>query len=210
MPTEFNLSQLIADARTYEGVINTINDLALFTPKNLTITDPFGTGEAATFAEVQYYRNILERENERRRQLSEEQNPQTREGYFLQQEDIDTREIDIQNIPSIADLKRRAGTWSENKVMDYANRYLDNYLSALNNLEEVLLNSYYWNDTVGQRFDYIRSVISQLYYNDKAITYAVRNVPDASIQLITGVISGELDFNAIYEAWIDIEDMFIT
>lgn len=211
LPNEFVASDLISGAVSSESITNKIEDLSLFVSENLAPTAINESGEAGTIAERDYYRRILARENRRRAKNRELNNPTNQEGYFRQQMDYDTQEIDIDNIKTMEDLHKRAEAWDDPARVQRANMYLVNYESSLGLFESVLINNGYYNSTVQERFDYIRDVISRLYFNEEAITFAANRMPDLSIHVISppGEVAGFVDFDAIYESWIDMEDMFL-
>lgn len=209
LPQEFSAKDLVQNVTSSESIENKINDLALFTPENLIPTAINDYGEAGTFAEYQYYRNILERENERRAQARAENDPRTQQGFFRQQADYDSESIDIDSIASMDMLRKRASVWDDPARIYRANLYLVNYEKALDMFAGVLINNGYWNDVIEERVEYIRDIISRLYFNEKAISYASSRMPNIDIALLYGGGQGEVDFASIYDAWCDIEDMYL-
>lgn len=209
LPQEFSARDLVQNATSSESIENKINDLALFTPENLIPTAVNDDGEAGTVAEYQYYRNILERENERRAQIRAENDPRTNKGFFRQQSDYDSEDINIDAISSMDTLRKRAETWDDPARIYRANMYLTNYEKALDMFAGVLINNGYWNDVIEERIEYIRDVIGRLYFNEKAITFASTRMPNIDISLLYGGGNGDFDFASIYDAWCDIEDMYL-
>lgn len=208
-PGEFSLKDIQSDLVNKVSVQNKIKDLGLFTAENLIPVSINETGEAGILAEKLYYEAIIERENERRKKVREESDPRTNKGFFLQQADVDTREIDISQIQDMEALKKRAVTWDDPARVYRSNLYLTNYLQALAQFETVLITGGIYNDTVGMRLDYIREVINKLYFNEEAIAYLSKYMPNIDIALISGGPTGDVDFSAIYDAWTEIEDMFL-
>lgn len=209
LPQEFSVKDLIQNIVSSQSIANKVQDLALFVPENLVPTVINDSGEAGTVAEYQYYRNILERENERRLQQQAENDPRTQKGYFRQQSDYDSEQIDIDEIYGMENLRKRAQTWDDPARVYRANLYLTNYEKALDMFAGVLINNGYWNDVIEERVEYIRDVINRLYFNEKAISYASSRMPNIDISLLYANGSGDVDFFSIYDAWCDIEDMFL-
>lgn len=209
LPDEFSKHDILSQLTGESSVTYKLQDLQLFKPENLVPVAVNEAGEAGTVAEVTYYRNILERENKRRETLRKEIDPQTMEGFFLMQGDAERREIPIEKITSVSDLRRRAETWDDPARLYRANLFLANYEKSLTNFETILRTGFYMNDTIQERFDYIRNVIAQLYNNEEAIQYISSRMPGIDIGLISGALYGDINFDEIYNAWIDVEDMFL-
>lgn len=209
LPDKFSLHDVATQVSDLQTLKNKIKDVSVFIPDNLIPQAINEAGEAGTVAEVEYYKRILERENKRREQLREQNNPANNQGFFLMQSDAEKREIPIDNISSLSELKRRAETWDDPARIYRANLFLANYEKSLDRFETILRTGFYMNDTIEERFDYIRNVIAQLYNNEKAITYISSRMPNIDIGLISGALYGDVDFDEVYNAWIDAEEMFL-
>lgn len=208
-PDEFSTHDVISSVIDSESIEHKISDLSVFTPENLVVVAVNDAGEAGTTAEVEYYKRILERENRRRQQKREEVTSEDFQGFFLTQSEADRKNIPIESITSISDLKRRAETWDDPARIYRANLFLANYEKSLSNFEAILRTGFYMNDTIQERFDYIREVIAQLYNNEKAINYISSRMPNIDISLISGALYGEVNFDEVYNAWTEAEEMFL-
>lgn len=211
LPKEFKIDDIMTEGATEDYINRKIDDLGLFTPENLIPTAINNDGEAGTIAEYNYYKNILDRENKRREEVRKENDPRTNEGFFRQQADYDTQPINIDNIRDIESLRKRAETWDDPARLYRANMFLSNYEKALGTFESSLIKVGMYNSTIEDRIDFIREVIGNLYFNEKAITYASTRVPNINISIISPPpgIGGNVDFKAIYEAWIYIQEEFL-
>lgn len=216
MPPEFSYKELVFNIVNAETVNNRINDLGLFTPDKLLPTAINKLGEAGTEAESTYYRRILERENQRRLSNQSKNDPRkNKNGYFLQQDDYDSQPIDIDAIKDFETLKQRAITWDDPARIYRANLFLDNYLNSLETFESILVTNGQFSDEEQEKFDKIREIIGKLYFNEEAITYLTKNMPQLSITVISppkdksgNVIGGSLvldDLDPIYLDWIQIK-----
>lgn len=209
LPDEFSLHDVASQVTNLQGIKNKISDVSVFTPENLIPQAVNSSGETGTIAEVEYYKRILERENKRREQLREETAPGKVEGFFLMQGDAERKEIPVNDITSLSELKRRAETWDDPARLYRANLFLANYEKSLDRFETILRTGFYMNDTIEERFEYIRNVIAQLYNNEKAISYISSRMPNIDIGLISGALYGDVNFDEVYNAWIDAEEMFL-
>lgn len=205
MPEEFSLSSLVNGIVNSNTLLTRLSDLTLFTLENLQPIAINEYGEAGTYAQSQYYKNILERENKRRAQR-EAENPTTQKGYFRIQSDVDNTPIDIASIPSMEMLARRAETWDDPARITRANLFLANYEKALDNFEAALIVSGYYNDIVGDKIERIRDIISKFYNDEQAITFASTRTPGIDISLI--YLTGEVNFAEIAEAWDYIDSVY--
>lgn len=201
LPEELNADTIIKSVVNEKSIQNLLKDLSLYKPKNLIPTAINETGEAGTIAERDHMRNILERENKRRRDRQEENRNLEDGGYFKQQSDYDSKEIDIDAIKTLDSLRKRGITWDDPARVFRANLFLDNYKTSLETFETLLLENHYWNSTIGKRIDYIREVIDGLYFNEIAITYLSTRVPDIDISLLYAGGTGDVDFSSIYKEW---------
>lgn len=209
LPDKFSPREIMSNMVDAGSVATKINDLSLFTPDNLIPIAVNDEGLAGTYAEYHYYRNVLERENERRQHKREQNDPTTQSGFFLQQNNYESRDIDIDNIASIDELKQRAITWDDPARVYRANLFLSNYEKSLDMFAAALINSGYWNDVVEERVEYIRNIIARLYFNEEAISYLSMRVPNIDISLLYAGANGDVDFDSIYNAWTYIEDEWL-
>lgn len=209
LPDKFSLHDVATQVSNLQSLKNKIKDVSVFIPENLIPQAINKAGEAGTVAEVEYYKTILERENKRREQLREQNDPTNKQGFFLMQADAERRQIPIDNISSLSELKRRAETWDDPARIYRANLFLANYEKALDKFETILRTGFYMNNTIEERLEYIRNVIAQLYNNEKAITYISTRMPNIDIGLISGVLYGDVNFDEVYNAWIEAEEMFL-
>lgn len=202
IPEEFSLPDIYRTMTGPTSVKNTINDLKLYTPKNLQPIAINDAGEAGTRAEYQRAKNIIERENERREAMREMQQPgKTESGYFVVQEEYNTRPVNMDMIPDLPSLRNRAEYYSDyNRVMR-ANFFLTKYTETLDDFQGALITGGMYNNRVGQRLDAIRDIIDKMWNNEELITIASTTIPGIDIALISDVIVGDVDFSEIYDAW---------
>lgn len=209
LPEPFNVQDIIQNAVGPKSIENKVNDLALFTPENLVPTAINEYGEAGTVAEYQFYRNILERENQRRAEQRKLNDPTQNQGYFRQQSDVDTSPIDIDKIEGLQNIKKKATTWDDPARVYRANLFLDNYTRGLNDYESALWNNGAMTPEIQNKIDRVREIIGNLYFNEEAITYATAHMPNVDIDLIYQLLVGHADFDEIYNDWMKVANLYI-
>lgn len=210
LPNKFDFKTIVDTIISDKSFENKLDDLSVFTPKNLRITAVNEYGEAGTEAERLYLKRVIDRENERRLEVREMSDPRKNEGYFIQQEDYDTRHIEQDKI-SLDRMRRIDAVWNDYARVYRSNLFIDNYLKTINMLEAILVSQGIWNSTIESRVDFIRETAVKLYNNEDLITFLSRKVPMLQISVISprSGISMDVDFDEIYKAWADFENEYM-
>lgn len=201
LPNEFSFNKVTSEITGSKGVENFLEDIKLFTPAKLNIVPKFETGEAITLAEYEFNKRILDRENLRRAKYREEMKT-SNDGYFMVQNEYESRPIDIQSIPTRDELTRRAEVWNDIHVTNRANQWVYNYEGILNQFETVLIKKGMYNDRIEKRFDFIRSMLEKITNNADAIQFVSTRMPSIDITLFYND-SGEISFADIYSDWVN-------
>ena len=218
LPELRNANEIIRKATDYESIQFQLELLKEFVPEKLDVIaiDEYGT--AGTEAEANTLRKTLERENKRRdavrRQIMD--NVKENGGFFYDQDTYESKPIDIKAIEDLDQLRYKAGIWDDAGTVIRANRWLQNYEKALNNMQAILINQGMLNSTIEERINYIHDIISKIYNNAKIITLISRTIPNIEIELIShgaddGLINvyGNINFDAIYNSWSVVDEDFL-
>ncbi len=208
-PKEFDLNQIVRDIVNAETLKNQLNDLRLFTPKNLKPVAINSSGEAGTVAEDEYLKRIIKRENERRAKLREENDPRKNEGFFVQQDEVNTRDIDLSKLDTRERLRKRAENWTDAKRVARANQYLKNYEESLDTALIAMQTTVGIPEHVQKSIDEIKQIIAQLYNNEDAVTYLVHHVPELEIAIVSGAVLATIPITPILNSWVGVKDMFL-
>lgn len=206
-PKEFKVKEVKDNIKSERGFKDALEDLALYTPDRLIPRAINDDGEVGTEAEATHYRNMLERENERRRRRKENFNPRESGGFFMSQSEYDTKEINIASL-NMEQLRKKAMIWDEPARIQRADIFLTNYENALEGLEASFIMNGLYNDKVEEMFNFIHQTLSNMYGDLEAIDYISTRVPGIDITLISGILAGDVDFYEIYEAWKSVHDLF--
>lgn len=209
-PSEFNVNELltkIVNPTTYSNLIERLN---YYVPENMQIMAVPETGEAITVAEYKHYVDILEAENKRRERnyntaLAFEQGK--KKGFIRVQNRFDEEQLDIASM-SRKDLKRRAATWDDPARVYRANLFLTNYSASFEDFVANFRKTVGSNDVIEARFAYIRELIARFYNNEEAIDYISTRMPMINIAIISGVLTGDVDFDAVYNDWTEVDLLF--
>lgn len=208
LPNEFDAKEFVETIGSKESLELHLKGLELFTEENLVPTAVNEYGEVGTVAEYQYYRQILERENERRAKLREMTDPKKVQGNIVQQDEYDKRNIDIDKIQGVDELRKRADTWDDARRIQRANMYLDVYRENLELTEAVFRTNNLMNDDIAEKFKFIYNVIAKTRGNEDAITYLSNRMDKIQISIVSGgvIMSGEA-FYEIYDQWSEFSEM---
>lgn len=215
LPELKSSDKIIAQAVNSTSIKNQLDILNQYTPENLIPIAINESGEAGTQAELYETTKILELENERRKRLRDQTEKQIVHGYLVDQNQYESRDIDIESIETIKDMRRMAGTWSDYGAVVRANIYLQNYSDSLELLTASLINIGMYNETVGDMIKFIHKTISKLYNNEEAISFISRYVPEVSIAIVSPPageresVASSMDFKEIYDAWTGIKELFL-
>lgn len=176
------------------------------------------TGEAITRAQYEISKDILQAENERRRQqreaiIQEENKPEEFEGFLRSQKRYDTQQMPIETFDRET-LLRRAETWNDPARTARANQFLENYSNELQKLHNAVIHGGLYPSNFEAQYKRIQKIITNLYNNEKAITEISKYMPDLNIALISGRLSigdGEDNFSwsDIYLSWLVVEDSWL-
>lgn len=186
IPPTFDKEGVLSSIYDDKGVKNLLDDLSLFKPSKLKIKAINDAAEAGTDAEVEYYKRILQRENERRAKLRDERGVFGLQSRFQRADDEGNfmEDIDINNIKSKEELKRKGQTWSDPARIARANKYLENYHRGIDALEEFLLNHNMLNDTARNKINRLRDAVDSYINHEDAITTISFDEPDAAIDVV--------------------------
>lgn len=212
LPEMKNAQEVIRKAVNSDSIKFQLDLLKQYTPENLIPTAINEYGEAGTKAEVYETTKILEKENDRRKKIRETLDPQVIQGYFVSQDDYDTREINIKDIVGIQGLRSRAETWDDFAITVRANKFLYNYEKTLELVEVAMQARGFYNETIEERFAFIKETIGKLYNHEEEITFISKRMPFLDISIISPSkgesAGGSVDFDEIYNAWTYVDDLF--
>lgn len=211
MPETIKVDEIVKGVTSETTVTHILEDLKNYVPSKLIPYANPETGELfGTVAEYEFNAAKLKRENERRRREQEQLNPNTNPDIkFLRvQEVYDKEQIDISKIPTMDALRRRAATWDDLQRVQRSNMWVQNYRDTLGLLESYVKEQQIWNDTVQERFEYIKSVLDKLINNEDAVKFVSTQMPMLQISSISDIVTGYLDFDSIYNDWADFDSWF--
>lgn len=211
LPPEFNSKDFIRGITSKQSLENHIKGLQLFTPENLIPTAVNADGEAGTIAEYKYYMDIIERENKRRERLRAQTDPRQVKGNFIQTDEYERRPIDTSVLHDMESLRKKALTWDDLARIERANLFLENYIKQFETVEAGLVSQGYFavQPELEQKFDKIKAIINRFMWNEEAITYISRQMPNLSIAFVSGGLEMHGGtFDNIYDDWLKVDKMF--